>query len=264
MPFARIRGANLFFTDQGAGTHPILFVHGYACDSHDWSWQLCHFAESHRVIALDLRGHGHSSSPPDGYDLRSLVADISELLDQIGAGPVFAFGHSFGGALVALLAVERPELVTAIVTIDPGYLLPTEAGPLLAEQAIAYQRDAPQDVALRIFSNGYHVAATPPPLMVWHNRRTLALPEHVGRQTILGLIGGGRPFALRANSEPILRKIKCPVLTLYADSGRVAITSQLFPPPSQTYSFDGAGHWLHQERPTETNVIISDWLRGLT
>ena len=56
----------MFFTDEGSGDPPLLFVHGYTCDSHDWSWQLSHFARSHRVIAVDLRGHGRSSAPEDG------------------------------------------------------------------------------------------------------------------------------------------------------------------------------------------------------
>ena len=60
MPFARIGEVDLFYTDEGAGGPPILFVHGFSCDSHDWMWQLPHFMRSHRVIALDLRGHGRA------------------------------------------------------------------------------------------------------------------------------------------------------------------------------------------------------------
>ena len=42
--YATIRDVELFFTDDNAGDPPMLFVHGYTCDSHDWSWQLPHFA----------------------------------------------------------------------------------------------------------------------------------------------------------------------------------------------------------------------------
>jgi len=67
MPFAELGDVRLFFTDEGEGDPPILFVHGYSCDSHDWSWQLPHFVAGHRVIAADLRGHGRSSVTDGGY-----------------------------------------------------------------------------------------------------------------------------------------------------------------------------------------------------
>src|SRR5262249_9121546 len=80
MPFADLRGARLFFTDEGT-RRPLAFVHGFSCDSHDWSWQLPHFQASHRLIAIDLRGHGRSSAPDHGYEVASLAADVAALLD---------------------------------------------------------------------------------------------------------------------------------------------------------------------------------------
>jgi pimeloyl-ACP methyl ester carboxylesterase len=62
MPFADVPGARLFFTDEGnADGPPLLFIHGVLCDSHDSMWQLDAFSAAHRVIAVDLRGHGLSS-----------------------------------------------------------------------------------------------------------------------------------------------------------------------------------------------------------
>ena len=56
MAFVKIDDVELFFTDEGKGT-PVLFVHGWACDSNDWIWQIASFMSNHRVIAVDLRGH---------------------------------------------------------------------------------------------------------------------------------------------------------------------------------------------------------------
>ena len=66
MAFADMGDVQLFLTDEGTGGPPMLFVHGYTCDSHDWSWQLPHFVAKHRVIVVDLRGHGRSSTPEGG------------------------------------------------------------------------------------------------------------------------------------------------------------------------------------------------------
>ena len=68
MAYADIGEVRLFFTDEGEGDPPILMVHGFSCDGHDWMWQIPHFAARHRVIVVDLRGHGRSSVPEDGYE----------------------------------------------------------------------------------------------------------------------------------------------------------------------------------------------------
>jgi pimeloyl-ACP methyl ester carboxylesterase len=264
VPFADIRGAHLFFTEDGTSDYPMVFVHGFSCDSHDWSWQLPHFAQTHRVIALDLRGHGRSSAPDRGYELPSLAADVAELLELVGCGPVTAVGHSLGGAIVATLAVERPDLVSEVVAVDPGHLLPDEFAPVLAAAMVAYEREDPGVTAKNFFDQASHVPATPPALATWHNRRAESLSTDVARQTLAGLIGGPSPFALRANSEPYLRRIGCPVLSFYMDSMRCNIDADIFVPPSRAVSFEGSGHWLHQERPDEVNWIIDTWLAGLT
>ena len=51
MPLLTCAGPSCSFTDEGTDEDPMVFVHGFSCDSHDWSWQLPHFGASHRVIA---------------------------------------------------------------------------------------------------------------------------------------------------------------------------------------------------------------------
>ena len=69
MPYADLSQATLFYTDDRSGTANALFVHGWGCDSTDWSWQIGPFAKAGmRVIAVDNRGHDCSSVPGEGYD----------------------------------------------------------------------------------------------------------------------------------------------------------------------------------------------------
>ena len=128
MAFADLGEVQMFFTDEGTGDPPLVFVHGYTCDSHDWSWQLPHFTQEHRVLAVDLRGHGRSSAPPDGYSPEELASDVAALLESLHVARVVAVGHSLGGAVVSALAVEYPDLVAALVCVDPAYLLPDDTG----------------------------------------------------------------------------------------------------------------------------------------
>src|SRR5215470_6266999 len=120
MAFADLGAVRLFYTDEGSGDPALVFVHGFACDSHDWSWQLPHFREKHRVVAVDLRGHGRSSAPDQGYGAVDLAGDVAALLRQLSFGPVVAVGHSLGASVVSGLAVEHADLVSGLVCVDPA------------------------------------------------------------------------------------------------------------------------------------------------
>jgi pimeloyl-ACP methyl ester carboxylesterase len=70
----------LFATKAGTGKD-VMLLHGWTCDSHDWSWQLPLFESKYRVIAADLRGHGRSEVMPSGaYTPADYVADIEALI----------------------------------------------------------------------------------------------------------------------------------------------------------------------------------------
>src|SRR5207247_7488582 len=108
-----------------------------------------HFANAHRLVTFDIRGHGRSSAPDDGYDVSSLTADAAMLVEHVGCAPVVAVGHSLGGAIAASLAVERPDLVCAVVAVDPGHLFPDDESPMLAAFMAAYEQEEPAQVAQR-------------------------------------------------------------------------------------------------------------------
>jgi pimeloyl-ACP methyl ester carboxylesterase len=256
--FAELGEVRLFFTDEGQGDPPMLFVHGYSCDSHDWMWQLAHFAQSHRVIAVDLRGHGRSSAPADGYEPAVFAQDLATLLTQLDTGPVIAVAHSMGGNVVSALAVEHPELVAAIVSIDPSYLLSDEAYAKLQAVREAMKAD-PVAVAQTLLGNSY-APASPSHLKSWHLRRVADVPEHVLYQSMYGR----GVLSHRATSEAYLRRRECPILAIYANEDYVVAEAALFADPrSRAFAWPGCGHWLHQERPAEFNAVVDAWLREI-
>jgi pimeloyl-ACP methyl ester carboxylesterase len=256
MSYVDVDDARLFVTDEGSGEPTLLFVHGYTADSHDWSWQLAHFAPNHRVVAVDLRGHGQSSSPPAGYTTQRFAADLAALLEQLGIAPVVAFGHSMGGSVVSALAVEYPSLVRAIVAVDPAYLLPDEISAGIAPLLATLADEDPVPIVQSLVG-GLDSATTESALRTWHLRRIAAAEPHVLRQALEAQVGG---MALRSHSEPYLSRRSCPVLSFYADPARAQVEESVFADDrSRVVTWEGAGHWLHQERPAEFNRLVSDW-----
>jgi pimeloyl-ACP methyl ester carboxylesterase len=262
VPFADVGGARLFFTDEGNGHPPLLFVHGYTCDSHDWSWQLPHFSPSHRVIAVDLRGHGRSSAPESGYTPEDFAGDLARLVRQLdGVERVVALGHSLGGVVVTALAVGHPDLVEAVVAVDPGYLVPDEVtaahvGPFL--DALNSSDPVPAVQSMLSSLNG---PSQPAALVNWQRRRVAGVPPHVLRATMESLLPG---LASESNSRPYLSRRSCPVLSFYTEPDRAELDITLCQDKrSRSIVWEGCGHWLHQERSVDFNTLVDTWLQSL-
>ena len=74
-----------------------------------------------RLVAPDLRGHGESDKPSAGYLPRDYVGDIAALVAHEPARPLAVIGHSLGAVVAALLAAERPELMSKVILLDPPF-----------------------------------------------------------------------------------------------------------------------------------------------
>jgi len=204
MGFADLGDVQLVYTDEGTGDPPMLFVHGYTCDSHDWSWRLPHFAAEHRVIALDLRGHGRSSTLESGYEPPVFAADVARLVEHLGCSPVVAVWHSMGALVVSALAVEHPEMVRALVAVDPGYLVADATVDGIPALKAAVEASDPVPFVQGLLG-GTDIRASVPALRAWHLRRVAGLPAHVLRDTLTNISAGGEVTAMRSGGEGYLR-----------------------------------------------------------
>ncbi len=96
----------------------IVFIHGFGGRSLQWKYQLEEFSVQNRVIAFDLRGHGHSDKPHGEYLMEEIVADLGAALDRLGVKErITIVGHSFGGAVVTEFTHRFPDRVDRMVLI---------------------------------------------------------------------------------------------------------------------------------------------------
>jgi len=97
----------------------LVLLHGL--NNNAWSWArvaslLC---SDRMVVAVDLRGHGSSSAPPEGYDLETTARDLANVLDALGIDVVDLAGHSWGGKVATCFAVHWPDRVRTLSLADP-------------------------------------------------------------------------------------------------------------------------------------------------
>ncbi|MFI7054277.1 alpha/beta fold hydrolase [Streptosporangium canum] len=99
----------------------LLLIHGSASSTRSWDALVPMLTGSHRVIRIDLPGHGRSAEPADrSYALPDQGRRVGEALDRLGVEHAMVVGHSSGGAVSTALAEERPDLVTALALINTG------------------------------------------------------------------------------------------------------------------------------------------------
>jgi len=111
----------------------LLLIHGNASSARWWDELVPMLTRSHRVIRIDLLGHGQSAKPVDrSYALPEQARRVGEAMDRLGVERVIAVGHSSGGAAATALAEQRPDLVNALVLINTGPHLGAYTAPPMA------------------------------------------------------------------------------------------------------------------------------------
>lgn len=128
MQTIEIGDAVLAYTERGSGS-PVLLIHGSGTYSRTFEPVLDELPDDVRAIAYDRRGFGASTGPP-ARGLGEHVEEAAALLEALDAAPATVLGSSTGGVVALRLAVARPELVSALVLVEPAFqmaLVPSAA-----------------------------------------------------------------------------------------------------------------------------------------
>jgi pimeloyl-ACP methyl ester carboxylesterase len=125
---------------------PILLLHGLGVSGAVWQTFGRRLAPRFAAVAPDLRGHGLSDAPPGGYEPDDYARDLIGLWDDVLPGPAPVMGHSLGSLVAVALARLAPELVSALVLVDPP-LDPERSNPDVAE--VRRLKHAPDDALER-------------------------------------------------------------------------------------------------------------------
>ncbi|XP_033112128.1 bifunctional epoxide hydrolase 2-like [Anneissia japonica] len=119
-------GIRIHYVDYGSGP-PVIFCHGFPESWYSWRYQIPALGNAgYRVIALDQRGYGDSSNPPDieAYTQEKLCGDVIGLMDVLGLPQASIVGHDWGGAVVWNLALMYPERIRCVAGLNTPFFPP--------------------------------------------------------------------------------------------------------------------------------------------
>jgi pimeloyl-ACP methyl ester carboxylesterase len=99
---------------------PIVLIHCFTCAINWWDGMLPRLAKNHRVIAVDLLGHGGSEKLSSGYSIPNQADLVAGVLGRLRIARAEVVGHSLGGTVAVALAERAPQLVDRVVIVDTG------------------------------------------------------------------------------------------------------------------------------------------------
>ena len=114
----RVGDIELAYTDSGGPGEAVLLVHGAYLSKEVWAEQWAALSAHHRVIAVDLRGHGESTGGIWTFHLPLVAEDLTSLLTALRVRQVHVCGHALGGMVALQLALVHPDRVRSLVLVD--------------------------------------------------------------------------------------------------------------------------------------------------
>src|SRR5687768_17295290 len=128
MPKVKLNDVEIYYQEHRRG-RPMVFLSETACDGEVWKInQVEEFSRCHRVIIHDYRGTGQSGKPSIDYTTTMFAEDVVALMDHVKAEDAIIVGHSMGGRVAQLLALDHPKKVHKLVLDSTGAHYPLTKG----------------------------------------------------------------------------------------------------------------------------------------
>lgn len=258
---ARYGNTLVHFVEGGRGAPPLVMVHGWGGDHGFWQGQLEPLASSHRVLAVDLPGHGLSGWPDVRYTQPFFADGVVAVMDHASVDRGVLVGHSMGASVVRQVALRHPDRAAGLIIVDGALFDP----PKEREALITWQ------LQMAGFVDNFRGPSGE--VFTWefldslHTKETSEEVRTKVRETVLGTSRLVRVSAMEEFVDPAVWRdgpVTVPTLAVYA-------VSPDLPPDFETtlrgmfsdleyHVWDGPGHFIMLEKPDALNRLVLDWL----
>jgi pimeloyl-ACP methyl ester carboxylesterase len=250
-------GTVLWFDDQGAGDPALVFIHGFSCDHSNFEPQARYFSTGHRVISVDLRGHGRSDAPDQEYTIEGFADDVAWLCARLDLERPMIAGHSMGGMVAATLAERHPNLPGGVAILDAAPVPRPELVDALTGFASVIQSEDTFREDLRAASEAFFSPFDDRDCVTRVQDGVYA-PRHV----MLSAAKAMESFVHRALVTDIPASWRVPACSI-AGSLQMNDMDRFVAACPQLVSAQilGAGHWYMLEVPEQLNAMLDRFLK---
>jgi pimeloyl-ACP methyl ester carboxylesterase len=248
-----VAGGHISYEVRGGG-RPLVFVHGWSCDRTYWRGQMDEFAKRHRVVAIDLGGHGDSNIDRDDWTMSSFGADVTSVIEALDLDDAVLVGHSMGGDVVVEAARRLPGRISGLVWVD----VYKELGEKREFDVAAFTAPFEADFAgtTRGFVRGMFAAGAPRSLVDRISEDMAGAPRDIALAAMRSAVTH-QPHVLVALAE-----LKLPVIAINPESP-ASNEASLARHGVRLVTVAETGHFPMLERPREFNRRLGQALEML-
>ena len=258
--FTEVGGLRVRYADRGFGDSVVLLLHGFGGDLDNWMFNLDSLAEKHRLLALDLPGHGQSVKTNVDPSLSGMATFVRKFLDVLSVSSLHVVGHSMGGAIAMQLASDSPETVKSL-----GLICSAGLGPDINSDYLRGFVEAQSQQELKLVLQQLFVDESLVNLQLVNdllNYKRMDGVEATLKALSETLISAGEQTFLTDN----IVASGIPVLVIWGKQDRIIPVSH-----AQNFSaaggycveveiFDSAGHMVQMEKAYEVNRSLLNFL----
>jgi len=245
------------YIKHGEGGTPVIMVHGFGGDLNAWMFNQHALAVDRAVYALDLPGHGGSGKLVGSGELNVLADSVSAIIVESGADYVHLVGHSLGGAVALLTALNNPGNIKSLTLISSAGIGQEINGNYISGFIAAQKRKEMTPVASLLFSDSRLLSRQ--------------MVEDLLRMKRISGVESALKAIAKANFEGDHQKIDLlkrqdelnfPVQILWGEDDAVIPMSHAHNiKAARTTVISGAGHMLMMEKASEVNSLLSEFIR---
>jgi pimeloyl-ACP methyl ester carboxylesterase len=243
----------LAYEDAGTGEPAVVLVHGLACHRAFMAPQARFLRARHRVVSIDLRGHGDSDAPRQRYTIDALADDVGWICEQLELERVVVVGHSLGGLVGLQLAAARPDLTRGAALID-SVLLAGAGREETVAALVSGLRGPDGDRVLRDYFRLFFGPHDDPALCDWILDQAVRTPAHVTSSI-------WEEASSSWDDAGALTRCRSPLLYLDAGTPNADLERAVERNPSITLGRTvGSGHFSQLVCPDQVNAMLERFL----
>jgi len=250
-------GVPIHYSVAGKGEPALVFVHCGGCNRNFWENQVAEFSKTHRVVTIDLPGHGESGSGRKSWSIESYSDDVKTVVTKLDLKRVVLVGSSMGGPIIVETAKRMPERVVGIVPVDTLQNVEQKLPPEQVD-AVIKQLQADYKAAMTGLLNQFLFSANTPEAV-----KTRVINEVVSRQpeAALAILKG----IISYDPAPALREVKVPIKAINSDLNPTKVeVNRKYAPQFDAVIIKGTGHYPMLEDPTRFNQMLAEILKGFS
>jgi pimeloyl-ACP methyl ester carboxylesterase len=250
-------GVPIHYSVQGKGEPTLVFVHCWSCDRRLWENQVAEFSTKHRVVTIDLPGHGESGQARKSWSVASFGDDVKTVVTKLDLKRVVLIGSSMGGPISLEAARLMPDRVIGIVPVDTLKNVESRITPEQLEGVMNQMRADFKGTTASLTNQFFFSASTPEAV----KKRVLADVASRTPEVALEILRA----VLTHDARPTLREIKVPIIAINADlTPTEGPINRKYAPQFQVVMIKGTGHYPMLEDPARFNALLADAIKKIS